>query len=101
MRAKLRAGRQHCKHCAMDTWNRIQELDCFRAQRACRRKKVVVPFEIKALPAAFKERIKTPVVVLRRRPEETLVEEPRRFVTDRLPIVPKFCQFRKAIKRDP
>src|SRR6266851_2298661 len=100
MRAKLSAGRQQCKHRAVDTWNRIQELDCLRAQRACRGKKVIVPFEIKALPAAFKERIKTPVVVLGCCPDEALVEQPHRFVTDRLPIVPKFFQFRKAVNRD-
>src|SRR6266436_10421818 len=100
MRAKLAAGRQHCKHCAVDTWNRVQELNRLRAQRACRRKKVIVPFEIKALPAALEERIKTPIIVLGCCPDEALVEQPHGFVTDRLPIVSEFCQFGKAVNRD-
>ena len=66
--------------------------------RACRRKKVIVPFEVKPLPAAFEERIETPVVVLCCCPDEAFVEELHRLATDGLPIVLKFCQFRKAVE---
>src|SRR6516164_1988339 len=93
MCAELAAGRQHRKHRAMDGWNRIQQLDGLRAQGARRWKKVVVPFEIKALPAALEERVETPVVVLRSRPDEAFVEQPHRLVADRLPIVAQLCQF--------
>ena len=80
--------------------NRIQQLDRLRAQRARRRQKIVVPFQIKALPAALEERIETPVVVLRRRADKALVEQLHRFVADRLPIVAQLCEFRKAVDRD-
>src|SRR6516164_1388674 len=100
MCAELAAGRQHRKHRAMDGWNRIQQLDGLRAQGARRWKKVVVPFEIKALPAALEERVETPVVVLRSRPNEAFVEQHHRLVADRLPIVAQLCQFREAVDRD-
>ena len=100
MGAELAAGRQHRKHRAVDGRNRIQQLDGLRAQCARRRKKVVVPFEIKALPAALEERVETPVVVLRSRPDEAFVEQPHRLVADRLPIVAQLCQFREAVDRD-
>src|SRR3954452_5223751 len=84
MRTELAAGRQHCEHGAVDGRNRVQQLDGSRAQRTCRRKKVIVPLEIKALPAALEERIEAPVVVLRGCPDKTLVEESHRFVANRL-----------------
>ena len=100
MRAELAAGRQHGKHRAMDRRNRIQQFDRLRAQRARRRQKVVVPFQIKSLPPALEERIETPIVVPGGRPDEALVEQPHRLVADRLPVVAQFCQFRKAVDRD-
>src|SRR5215471_9432784 len=100
MRAKLAAWRQHRKHSAVDAWNRIQQLDGFWAQPARRRQELVVPFQVKALPAAFEKGIKAPVVVLRSRPDEPLVEQPHRLVTDRLPIVTQGCKFRELVNRD-
>ncbi len=87
MRTELAARRQHGKHGAVDARDRIQQLDGFRTQLACRGKKVVVPFEIKAFPAALEERIEASVVVLGGRPDKSLIEQPHRFLADGLPVV--------------
>jgi len=99
-----RDARQACRRAAaLQTWRRApsesNSVTVFGT--ACvPKEEIIVPFEIKALPAALEERIKTPVVVLGCCPDEALVEQPYGFVTDRLPIVPEFCQFRKAVNRD-
>ena len=78
MRAELAAGRQHGEHRAVHGRDRIQELDRLRAQRARRGKKVVIPFQVKPLPAALEERVKAPVVVLGGGADKPLVEQPYR-----------------------
>jgi hypothetical protein len=100
MRAELAAGRQHGEHRAVHRRDRIQELDRLRAQRARRRKKVVIPFQVKPLPAALEERIKAPVVVLGGGADKALVEQPHRLLANRLPVLAELCQFRKARDRD-
>src|SRR3984957_20106703 len=84
----------------MNARDRVQNLDSLRAERARRRQEVVVPFQVKALPAALEERIETPVVVLGGRPDKTLVEQARGLVADGLPVLVEFRQFRKLLERD-
>ena len=98
MRAELAAGRQHREHRAMHRRDRIQELDRLRAQRARRRKKVVVPFQVKPLPAALEERIKAPVVVLGGGADKALVEQPHRLLADRLPVLAQSLPVRESAR---
>ena len=98
MRAELAAGRQHGEHRAVHARDRIQELDRLRAQRARRRQKVVVPFQVKPLPAALEERVKAPVVVLRGGADKALVEQPHRLVADRLPILAELGSVRESAR---
>ena len=100
MRAELAAGRQHGEHRAVHRRYRIQKLDRLRAQRARRGKKVVVPFQVKPLPAALEERVKAPVVVLGGGADKALVEQPHRLLADRLPVLAELGQFGKALDRD-
>src|ERR1043166_1316407 len=98
MRAELGTRRQHREHRAMHVRDRAHQRDRLRAELRRRRKRVLVPLEIKALPAALEERIEAQVVVVRRRLDAPLVEQVQRFFADGLPVVAQRRELREMLK---
>jgi hypothetical protein len=84
----------------MHARNGVEQFHHVWAQRARRGQEVIVPFQVKAFPAALEERVHTPIVVLRRRALEAVVEQANSHVADGLPIFAEGFQLRKLIDRD-
>src|SRR5262245_2123256 len=100
MRAKLAAGRQQREHRAVNGGYGIQKGDGFRTERARRGQRVLVPFEIEALPTLLVERIEAPIVIPGGGPDVALVKQVKRLIANRLPVLTQGPQLRELFCRE-
>jgi len=95
VRVEVATARQQCKHRTLDVGDAVDQFNGLGAQQFGRGQRLVVPLEVKTLPALFEERAETCVVVLFCGANIALVEQMHGFFANRLPVVLEHIQLRE------
>ena len=97
---QLTAGRQQREHGGVHRGNAGQQRGGLGAQRLGRGQEIVVPLEVKALPAGAEEGIEADVVVAGGGADIALVEQFHALVADHLPVVLQGRQLGEMLGRN-